>query len=126
MKKKIPFLFLLATAIVVIQQSCADHKLAPMSEIDCDGFKQVSFGLDIEPIINSNCAIVGDGGCHNGGNGPDLDWRVFSNFQSHADEVERRVQLPSKHEDHMPRIGSITDAQIKLLVCWVRQGAQDN
>jgi hypothetical protein len=26
----------------------------------------------------------------------------------------------------MPKIGSITDEQIKLLVCWVRQGAQDN
>ena len=114
------------TLLTVTIQSCEDNKLSAPGEIGCDGFKVVSFDLDIEPIINSNCAIVGDGGCHNGGNGPDLDWRVFSNFQAHASQVEDRVQRPVTAEGHMPKIGTLTDDQIKLLVCWVRQGAKDN
>lgn len=126
MKNRLISAFFVLALLVVTIQSCEDDKLPPPNAIDCNGFKTVSFDVDIQPIIDSNCAIVGDGGCHNGGNGPDLDWRVLSNFQAHSDEVERRVQLPKSDADHMPRIGTITDDQIKLLVCWVRQGAQDN
>ena len=126
MNNRITSSFFVLTLLIVIIQSCEDHKLPEPGAIDCDGFKTVSFDLDIQPIIESNCAIVGDGGCHNGGNGPDLDWRVFSNFQAHSAEVKRRVQLPVTAADHMPRIGSITEEQIKLLVCWVTQGANDN
>jgi len=118
--------FFVLTLLIITIQSCEDNKLPEPGTIDCDGFKTVSFDVDIEPIINSNCAIVGDGGCHNGGNGPDLDWRVFSNFQDHAPQVEDRVQRPVGADGHMPKVGTITDAQIKLLVCWVRQGAKDN
>jgi hypothetical protein len=41
-------------------------------------------------------------------------------------QVEDRVQRPVTAEGHMPKIGTLTDEQIKLLVCWVRQGAKDN
>ena len=126
MKNRIITTLFTLTVFAIVIQSCEDNKLAEPNSINCDGFKTVSFDADIQPIIDSNCAIVGDGGCHNGGNGPDLDWRVFSNFQNHAPQVEDRVQRPVTAEGHMPKIGTITDEQIKLLVCWVRQGAKDN
>lgn len=126
MNKRITSWFFVLSLLFTTIQSCEDHKLTEPGVIECDGFKTVSFDMDIQPIIDSNCAIVGDGGCHNGGNGPDLDWRVFSNFQDHAIQVEDRVQRPVTAEGHMPKIGTITDDQIKLLVCWVRQGAKDN
>ena len=121
----LPSIFFVSFFIII--QSCEDHQYpAPSNSVDCEGFKTVSYSLDIQPIINSNCAIVGDGGCHNGGNGADLDWRVYSNLHDHRDEVDRRVRLPKSATDHMPRIGEITEEQIKLLVCWVRQGAKNN
>jgi len=126
MNNRITSSLFVLTLFVITIQSCEDHKLAEPGAVDCDGFKTVSFDVDIQPIIDSNCAIVGDGGCHNGGNGPDLDWRVFSNFQNHAPQVEDRVQRPVTADGHMPKVGTITDDQIKLLVCWVRQGAKDN
>lgn len=105
--------------------SCVDHS-APESEYGCESALMVSFTSQINPIIQSNCAIVGDGGCHNGGNGPSLDWRVFDNFQSHALHVKDRITRPANAAGHMPKIGAITDDQIRLIVCWVEQGAQDN
>ena len=106
--------------------SCVNHNLETTTvKVSCDGFRTVSFNDDIKPIITSNCAI-GSGTCHNGGNGPDLDWRVFQNFQNHSSEVKRRVTLPSNDPDHMPRVGQLTFDQIQLLVCWVEQGANNN
>jgi hypothetical protein len=72
MNNRITSSFFILTLLVIAIQSCEDDKLPAPGAIDCDGFKTVSFDVDIQPIINSNCAIVGDGGCHNGGNGPTL------------------------------------------------------
>lgn len=112
--------------MIALLSSCADHSLPPVSEYGCTTFKEVSFDVDVQPVIDAKCAIVGDGGCHNGGNGPSLDWRVFDNFQAHANDVKDRITRPAGTSGHMPKVGSLTDDQIKLLVCWVEQGAQDN
>jgi hypothetical protein len=120
-------LSIFSLTLFITIQSCEDHKLPePSLIVDCEGFKTVSYDIDIQPIINSKCAIVGDGGCHNGGNGPDLDWRVYSNLHEHRAEVDRRVRLPITATDHMPRIGELSKQQIETLVCWVSQGAPDN
>lgn len=128
MKNKRSSSVLLGACIVslfVTIGSCVDHQFAPVDEFACSTFREVSFADDVAPIIASNCAING-GGCHNGDNGPDLDWRVFKNFQDHASNVRDRVTRPVGAAGHMPKTGTITDSQIRLLVCWVEQGAQDN
>lgn len=112
-------------AFALIIASCADHKLPTPDGFGCSG-EAVSYAQDVSPIISTSCAIVGDGGCHNGGNGANLDWRVFSNVQSHATQMKDRITRTPGTSGHMPRIGSITDAQIQLISCWVDQGAQDN
>lgn len=111
--------------LVASVASCVDHS-APESKYGCESAETVSFTAQINPIIQSNCAITGDGGCHNGGNGASLDWRVFENFQSHALHVKDRITRPANAAGHMPKIGAITDEQIRLIVCWVEQGAQNN
>jgi hypothetical protein len=104
--------------------SCVDHTLPEVEVDECGG--TVSFDIDIEPIIDSKCAIVGDGGCHNGGNGASLDWRVFSNFQGKASSVKDRITRAPGSDGKMPKIGTLTNDQIQLIVCWVDQGAKDN
>jgi len=112
--------------ILGIMQACADHTLPAPDQSACASVDEVSFASDIEPIIDAKCAIVGDGGCHNGGNGASLDWREFSNVQSNATSVKDRITRPAGTSGHMPRVGSLSDDQIRLLVCWVEQGAQQN
>jgi len=112
-------LFLVATL-----HSCVDHTFPEVEVDECGG--TVSFDIDIEPIIDSKCAIVGDGGCHNGGNGASLDWRVFSNFKGKASSVKDRITRAPGSDGKMPKIGTLTNDQIQLIVCWVDQGAKDN
>jgi hypothetical protein len=113
------------TAIVVISivvlQSCVDHTL-PETEIDtCGG--PVSYINDVKPIVDTSCAITG---CHNGDNGADKNWTVFSNFQGKSSSVKDRITRPPGAPGHMPLVGSITVDQIQAIVCWVDQGAKDN
>ena len=115
----------LACAWVLTAQSCVDHKLPEPAGFGCSG-TAVSYAADVTPIITTKCAIVGDGGCHNGGNGANLDWRVFSNVQSHASSIKDRITRSPGTSGHMPKIGSLSDDQIKLISCWVDQGAQNN
>jgi hypothetical protein len=55
--------------------------------------------------------------------GPGLDWTIPSTFKDHASEAHRRVQLPNTDSEQMPKEGTITDEEIKTIVCWVEQGA---
>jgi hypothetical protein len=114
-----------ACAWVITAQSCVDHKLPSPEGFGCTS-AAVSYATDVSPIISSHCAIVGDGGCHNGGNGASLDWRVFSNVQSHAAEIKNRITRTPGTAGFMPQIGSLSDEQIKTISCWVDQGAQNN
>jgi hypothetical protein len=118
--------FVLVFMVAITVGSCVDHDLSPPVVVNCDGFKTVSYVNDIVPIINTHCAIEGNGACHNGNNGDDIDWRQLTNLQNHATEMQRRVQLAPSDPDHMPRIGQLELRQIQLLVCWAQQGAQNN
>jgi hypothetical protein len=124
---KLKFKVAMGLFIAVISQtvifSCTNHDLGPIERISCDGFKTVSYLNDIKPIITDHCAIEG---CHNGDNGADKNWTEPGKLQDHAAEARRRVQLPKTDGDHMPRVGEISDEQIKLIVCWAEQGAPIN
>lgn len=106
-------------------QSCVDHD-SPAEMVDCASADEISYATEVKPIIDSKCNIVGDGGCHNGNNGASRDWRVFSNVQDHAAEIKDRITRSSGDPGKMPKIGSLTEAEIRSIVCWVEQGAQNN
>ena len=121
MKYTLSFLLFLITGLSI--ESCVNHDIGPV-KVDCDGYTTVSFSNDIkDKIIAVKCAIPG---CHNGSLGADRDWTDFTKFQGHAQEVKRRITLSPFAHDKMPRTGSLTYDQIKTIVCWVEQGANDN
>lgn len=76
----------------------------------------VSYAQTIAPIIQKSCAI---NGCHNGTQFP--DFRVFQNIRENADRI--KTQTTSRR---MPLQGSLTQAQIDDIACWVDDGAPDN
>ena len=115
---------MLAGLALAFLQACVDHKLGVSDSFGCT--EVVSYGADVTPIITTRCAIVGYGGCHNGGNGSNLDWRVFSNVHNKASQIKDRITRTPGTAGHMPKNGTLTDAQIQLISCWVDQGAQDN
>lgn len=79
------------------------------------GATGISFKDDILPIINTKCATTG---CHNG---TESDLRKYSVAKANAAKMKEYTQDRS-----MPREGTITQAQIDLIACWVDDGALDN
>jgi hypothetical protein len=106
---------------IVILQSCVDHTLPEVNIDECGG--TVSYASQVKPIVDTSCAIAG---CHNGDNGADKNWTVFTNFQSKSSNVKDRITRPAGADGHMPASGSITEDEIQTIVCWVDQGAKNN
>jgi hypothetical protein len=71
---------------------------------------------DIKPIIVTYCAIAG---CHNGISKPDL--RIYEKAKYYADRIKSNTQDRS-----MPFDGTLTQAQIDIIACWVDDGAPEN
>ncbi|WP_375560411.1 hypothetical protein ACE193_22370 [Bernardetia sp. OM2101] len=79
----------------------------------------VNYTDNIASIINTNCAISG---CHAGGQSPSLS--NFNGVSGNASRVLSRAAARS-----MPPSSSglsLTDAEIKLIECWVEDGAPQN
>ncbi|MCV9386568.1 c-type cytochrome [Reichenbachiella ulvae] len=100
-----------------------NHTVTAIDELGCSGETQIyvssgiSYSESVASIIDTNCATTG---CHVAGNGiPSLT--SFSSVQSNADKIKELTQNKS-----MPRNGSLTDAQIEAIACWVDDGALDN
>ena len=76
----------------------------------------LSYLQDIQPILMNTCAVSG---CHNGSQFPDL--RVLANVQNN--KVNIRAFTQSRF---MPLEGSLTQAEVDALACWIDDGAFDN
>jgi hypothetical protein len=76
----------------------------------------VSYANQIQQIIANNCAISG---CHNGSRSPNLT--TFQGVQANASRIKTLTQNKS-----MPKDGSLTQAQIDAITCWVEDGAPNN
>jgi len=83
----------------------------------CEGTK--SFATDVNPIIQSTCAISS---CHAAGsfNGPGP---LTSYAQISANSVAIRTAIAN---GTMPKTGSLTTAQRNTIVCWIDNGAPSN
>jgi hypothetical protein len=107
-------------------QSCADHEIweeppTPPPTDECP--VAVSYATQVAAIVNTKCAISG---CHNGDNGQDKNWTVFSTFQQNAQDVKDRINRLPGTPGRMPAVGTLTSEQIQTITCWVDQGALNN
>ncbi|HEY5692394.1 MAG TPA: hypothetical protein VIS49_13125 [Cyclobacteriaceae bacterium] len=102
------------TVEVKDSQNCVFIKNASVPR----GNTGVSFAAQIQPIINTKCAITG---CHNGDNGAARNWTVYDNVKTNAANIKTRTGNGS-----MPLNGSLTQEQINLIACWVDDGALNN
>ncbi|MEP2024949.1 MAG: hypothetical protein ABJH98_11095 [Reichenbachiella sp.] len=77
----------------------------------------ISYKSNIEPIMNSNCTTSE---CHRSGNGIS-DFTNFSTVQARASSIKSQVQSKV-----MPKEGSLSNAEIQAIVCWIDDGAPNN
>ena len=76
------------------------------------------FAADVQPLIHSKCATA----CHNAFStnkgGPLTN---YAQIKAKAALVKFMVETRK-----MPQVGSLTDAEIKVISCWVEAGAENN
>ena len=76
------------------------------------------FADDVLPLIQNKCATA----CHNAfstnAGGP---FTNYSQIKAKADLIKFMVETRQ-----MPQNGTLTDAEIKVISCWVDAGAENN
>ena len=77
----------------------------------------ISYDASVKSIIQNSCAISG---CHVGGTGRQ-NFTNFATIQANAANIKTLTQNKS-----MPKTGSLTQAQIDAIACWVDDGALNN
>ena len=116
MKKKLLYVL---TGIIVVSGCYYDkEELLYPDGINC-ATVPARFSADVNPIIQSRCAISG---CHaagsTNGRGPLTSYDLIKNAA-----VEIKAAVVSKF---MPQGSSLTPIEIKTISCWVDAGAPNN
>lgn len=103
-----------------------DKAIAPES---CT-LRTISFAADVQPIISTNCAIDG---CH--GTNPNAPFTLLNYGQIDTAVRFNNLLRAIKHEGPvpMPRITplqpqarKLPDSTIRVIECWIAQGALNN
>lgn len=127
LNKLIPALF-----IATIVFACDNDKIEAGDPIVKDN---VSFALDIQPILTTECAT-----CHNPTE-VDPDFREGLAYASFTDLIDEGDVIPGDAEESelvemlefrsedgndMPPAGPMTPTEIALIKKWIDEGAKDN
>lgn len=76
------------------------------------------FAEDVLPLIQTKCAIS----CHSASSGPGVGPLTnYTQIKNKAALIKSLVETKK-----MPKNGSLTDAEIKIISCWVDAGAENN
>lgn len=85
---------------------------------DCSGVDS-RFQASVLPLMQATCAVSG---CHNAGsiNGPGA-LTTFAQISPSAAAIKAAVLAGT-----MPKNSTLSEAQKKIIVCWVNSGAPNN
>jgi hypothetical protein len=114
------YILLLTIGIAVVLNGCTKNNDGSSTTTDpCIGLS-VKFSADVQPIINTTCAI--NSGCHATGStnsgGPFTDYNlIFAKRSNIKFQVENGF---------MPKVGSLTTDQKNKIICWINSGAPNN
>ncbi len=117
MVKKVVIVF---SATVVLISSCYNQKeelLYPLGA-NCNGIN-AKFSVDVNPIIQTNCAISG---CHDGSstNGPG-PLTSYDRIRDAASRIRTAVV-----DRTMPKGSTLSTDDIRKIVCWIDSGTPNN
>ncbi len=116
MKKSILSCFLLFGTLFVI--SCKTQKTATTAtETACES-PVPTYSANVKALIENKCSV---NGCHSKGRG---DLRVFENLKHEADDgqIKQKVVINKT----MPPDQKLSESEIKMVDCWLKDGAKQN
>ena len=77
-----------------------------------------SYAANVKTIIDTKCSV---NGCHSRGRG---DLRVFENLKHNADDGQLKQKVVVSKS--MPPDQKLSEAEIKMIDCWLKDGAKQN
>jgi len=84
---------------------------------------EISFSVDVQPIIMNSCAVSG---CHSGANPTNnMNFTTYENVFLHRELIGKSI----RHESGvtpMPFGPQLQADQISKISCWIEQGAPNN
>ena len=110
------------TSNIFVGIPAGNHIITIIDDIGCEFIieKQIlsglSYEIDVKPIIMNSCAVTG---CHSGSQFP--DFRALQNVQNNKANIRSFTQ-----SRFMPLEGSLTQAEVDAIACWIDDGALDN
>ena len=118
--------------MVLLLAACDNDKVDPGDPVVKDN---VSFALDIQPILTAECAT-----CHNPTEvEPDfregMAYASFEELIDHGDvipgdaegsELVEMLEFRSEDGNSMPPAGPLTPTEIALIKKWIDEGVKDN
>lgn len=111
---------LVITGLVIYSFACTYDNAEDLYGIKECPPEGVPFSDEVEPIINTNCAISG---CHaSGGQQPTLE--TYEQISSNAEKIKTRTSNGTMP----PPVSGIRLSQKEIddIACWVDAGAADN
>lgn len=118
--KKTPVILLITSSLILLFFACSKKDNAVVTPaLDCSTVTNKAIAADINPIIQSTCAISS---CHASGsvNGPG----PLTNYtQISGASASIRSAVAS---GRMPQTGSLTTGQKNSILCWIDSGAPNN
>lgn len=119
--KNIRFLFSFGLVLVLSLSSCYYDKEDLLYGNDDCTVNSVSYSVDIEPIINTSCAISG---CHvQGGSGNGI-FDSYAGVKAKVDNGSFRQRVIVERD--MPPTAPLSNCQIKYIEQWLNEGAPNN
>ena len=116
MLSKIYLFSILLPAVIIM--SCSKSN-GGGNTIDCSGGTK-TFSGDVNPVIQSTCAI--NTGCHGSGstNGP-------GELITYQDVFDNRSAIRTAIlNGRMPKTGTLSSSQKNAIICWIDSGAPNN
>ena len=112
--------YLLVFLAVFSMFSCTSDNLEEYyTKFNCET-ANISFSEDIQPIINTNCAISG---CHVSGTGLP-SWETYENIAARGSDIVKMVSNGTMPPSFSGK--SVTIEQVQMIDCWVSLGAPNN
>jgi len=106
-------------ALVYTSISCSKSSSDGGSSVDCNTVANKAFAADVNPIIQSSCAITG---CHDAGSGNGVgQLTTYNDIFNHRTEIQSAVSA-----GRMPKTGSLSASQKNSILCWIQSGAPNN
>ncbi|HMK26016.1 MAG TPA: hypothetical protein VK483_08310 [Chitinophagaceae bacterium] len=106
-------------AFIYTSISCSKGGSGGVSSVDCNTVANKAFAADVNPIIQSTCAITG---CHEAGSVNGVgQLTTYNDIFNHRNEIQSAISA-----GRMPKTGSLSTSQKNSILCWIQGGAPNN